>query len=444
MEMKVEIISEEVIKPSSPTPPHLKSLKLSLLDQLAPPIYVTLVFFYPTHHHHLNNTNTSLLLLKQSLSQILTTFYPLAGRVNLRDSSSFIDCNDSGAAFVEARVHGTRLSQLLQDPNMDELKKLEPVDPLAWRIRRDQDHDHEEEEEEEKSLLAVKVSLFECGGMAVGVSIFHKVADGTSMVAFINAWAAACRGDDTAKPNFFDLASCFPPTDAALVHTQHVGVVETGNIVTKRFVFSDDKIAELKRRSSSSATRVEAVSAYMWQLFMEVARSSAAAAGTTTSTQPSSFVALHAVNLRPRRNPPLAEDAFGNCWRPALAAADGEYYSDLATKLRVSIRSIDDEFIKKVENGEYLREQARLAGMFSSGGVEFLNFSSWCGFPVYKVDFGWGKPAWVCTTTLPFKNVVILINTPSCGQRIEAWINMLHHDMNVFQHHLNNFLITTC
>ncbi|KAJ9542120.1 hypothetical protein OSB04_028626 [Centaurea solstitialis] len=39
--MEIEIISKESIKPSSPTPHHLKTFELSILDQLVMDPYVT-------------------------------------------------------------------------------------------------------------------------------------------------------------------------------------------------------------------------------------------------------------------------------------------------------------------------------------------------------------------------------------------------------------------
>lgn len=83
--MKVEIISKENIKPFSPTPHHLKNFKLSLLDQLIPAPFVPMLLYFrnndsgtPKHVH----VQEILVLLKQSLSQTLTRFYPLAGVIN--------------------------------------------------------------------------------------------------------------------------------------------------------------------------------------------------------------------------------------------------------------------------------------------------------------------------------------------------------------------------
>ena len=46
MVTNLEILSKEMIKPSSPTPHHLRNLQLSLLDQIAPSAYIPLIFFY--------------------------------------------------------------------------------------------------------------------------------------------------------------------------------------------------------------------------------------------------------------------------------------------------------------------------------------------------------------------------------------------------------------
>ncbi|KAM5565285.1 hypothetical protein ABKV19_019355 [Rosa sericea] len=118
--MVVKIISKECIKPSSPTPQHLKTHKLSLLDQFIPSIYVPMILFYPIHPNptaSANSANTSQRskLLKQSLSETLTSFYPLAGRI--RDNLS-IDCNDEGASYTEAEVESLNLSEFLNHPDV--------------------------------------------------------------------------------------------------------------------------------------------------------------------------------------------------------------------------------------------------------------------------------------------------------------------------------------
>ncbi|XVF49688.1 hypothetical protein PTKIN_Ptkin04bG0033200 [Pterospermum kingtungense] len=124
MELKVQFISRETIKPSSPTPHHLRTHKLSLLDQQAPPVYVPILLFYsPTTD--ISPTKKSC-LLKNSLSKTLTYFYPFAGRI--KDCYT-IDCNDEGATYIEAQIDSD-MSVVLKEPGIDLLLQLLPCDPL--------------------------------------------------------------------------------------------------------------------------------------------------------------------------------------------------------------------------------------------------------------------------------------------------------------------------
>ncbi|KAL0296362.1 UNVERIFIED_CONTAM: hypothetical protein Sradi_6688300 [Sesamum radiatum] len=61
-----------------------------------------------------------------------------------------------------------------------------------------------------------------------------------------------------------------------------------------------------------------------------------------------------------------------------------------------------------------------------------FNFTSLCRFPLYGADFGWGKPVWVASAGLRYKNVVTFMDTAT-GEGIEAWINLRHEDMEKFE-----------
>ena len=62
----MEVISIEKIKPSSPTPNHLRIYNLSLLDQMIPSVYVPLVLYFCSDDDN-NNNDDRIQHLKESL-----------------------------------------------------------------------------------------------------------------------------------------------------------------------------------------------------------------------------------------------------------------------------------------------------------------------------------------------------------------------------------------
>ncbi|KAL7193800.1 hypothetical protein ACSBR2_025433 [Camellia fascicularis] len=116
--MEVELISKEIIKPSSSTPPHLRTLRLSLLDQNAGLSYTPVILYYPKRDANFNVDEKLINQLKDSLSETLALFYLLAGRVEDRLT---IDCNNEGILFSIARELLTA-----QSPNLQSLGYLLP------------------------------------------------------------------------------------------------------------------------------------------------------------------------------------------------------------------------------------------------------------------------------------------------------------------------------
>lgn len=145
--MEVQVISREYIKPSSPTPTHLKTFKISLLDQLTPPAYVPTVFYYPISEANYNIKQV-LSRLKTSLSETLSHFYPLAGR--LKDHMSF-DCNCEGILFIETQVN-CHMSEFLKQPKLEVLHQFVPY------------QDFVPEPETTIGQLAIQVNVFDFGG----------------------------------------------------------------------------------------------------------------------------------------------------------------------------------------------------------------------------------------------------------------------------------------
>lgn len=209
-------------------------------------------------------------------------------------------------------------------------------------------------------------------------------------------------------------------------------------IVTKRFIFNKSNIAALKKKATADEalflnqrppSRVETVSGFLWKRIMAIAHQK-------PPTKAKRFAVIQAVNLRNRMDPPLPSHSFGNLWWFATADAeiDEEHeFPSLVAKIRKSIKEIDSDYIKNLQDTEKsMMAKMKMGQMVYSGEVELCSFTSWCSFPLYESDFGWGKPVWVCSPGRPYKNVVLFVNT-SDGEGIEAWVNLEENDMSVFE-----------
>ncbi|XP_021283392.1 vinorine synthase-like [Herrania umbratica] len=421
--MEVQIISRETIKPSSPTPHHLRTHKLCLFDQLTSPTYIPTLLFYSARDGSPRNCISD--NLKKSLSKALTHFYPLAGRI--KDGLT-IDCNDNGATFVEAQV-ARDISFVVEEPEIEVLQQLLPCDPLR--------HLPQTQPSTDQVLLAVQVNHFACGGVAICVCISHVVADAAAAANFLRGWAEVACGANIIEGVIYDCSSLFPPRDISLFY-RVMGILNDKNnvgspadkVITKRFFFDGSKIAALRNEmgdelNSYHPTRIEAVTALIWEALI-------AATAENVITTPTR-AASNTVNLRKRMNPPLPPQCIGNACFFAMVSTpieNIENRTSLASKIRESIKEVDDDYIRRIFTGDgcfHNLMEKTFEEFEKSSNIGLFSFSSWCRFPFYETNFGWGKPIWF-GTTMRTNRTAYFIDT-SDGEGIEAWISLTKGEM---------------
>ncbi|KAI3956575.1 hypothetical protein MKW98_008872 [Papaver atlanticum] len=438
--MKVEVVSREILKPSSPTPTHLKSYNLSLLDQVSPPFHVPLILYYQINDSDASSSKSVRVLcdlLKRSFAEALTIYYPFAGRVN---ENMIVDCNDDGIDYSEAKVSHCRLQKFIQESNIVELEK--PFLPFNPSDGNNSD-----------ALLAVQVNVFEeCGGIALGLCFSHKVADASSFTAFVTHWAAIARGTpEQVEVPVFKLSSLFPPKDV-LKNLVSPASYSKEEMVTKKFVLEPSIIDELKRKAvigSTSTngesysiaqehkpvTRIEAVSAFLWKCFIDMDLSK------NKGVPFKVYTASYSVNMRSKIVPPLPSNSIGNMQTITAAVSmftsdtEKDQYTNLVGKVKNAIRMIDGGHVKELQTTDALLNNMELMKeQISSGQRVNMHFNSWLGNSLHKTDFGWGKPALMSICKLAFKNLVFLLDKSSGDGGIEAWVSLSKEDMTIFEH----------
>ncbi|KAL0794641.1 hypothetical protein Bca101_066018 [Brassica carinata] len=422
MEMKLEILGREVIKPASPSPQDF--LQLSLADVYGPATYVSTIFFFKSVSGESREIISG--RLKTSLSQTLSRFYPLAGRME----GHKIICNDEGAVFTEARTD-LLLSDFLKN-NTNSLPEFLPTiapgeSAGTW------------------PLLSVKVNFFGSGsGFAVTVFVSHRICDAASVLTFVSGWAATAKAksnDVAMNIPTFATTTIYPPPPSSFQSSSMDGLYEVGSkCVTNRFLFKSSKIAELKRKATSETvpvpTRVEAIMSLMWRCATISTRSNSAVPKSTLMIQP--------MDLRLRLpSAVLPKDAVGNLQASFFLKKDSESEMDIAEFV--------DEFRKAKEGvNEMIRENLATNITATTLGLNLLShmgklvselkpdtdvypMSSWCRKPFYEVDFGCGCPVWIGFTghIMETTAFVLLIDSKD-GEDVEAWISLPEQDMSVF------------
>ncbi|XP_050214993.2 stemmadenine O-acetyltransferase-like [Mercurialis annua] len=438
--MEIERISESFIKPSSPTPIQLKTYNICLIDQfLMYGVDIPLLFFYSINEDSISESSH---LLKQSLSETLTHYYPLAGRI--KDHLS-VDCNDEGVYYAEARAN-IRLSEYFS--RSDFIVLMDSFMPREVSCR---------ESSPGSFVVTIQVTTFACGSIAIGLFCSHMVMDAASLTSFIKAWAASTLSNPnpntkeaiTDTPNF-DGAAIFPHYDAfpreATMSSFDGPFLKPGKLASRSFVFDESSLSLLKAQAINSRvenpTRIEAVTSFLFECISEIL--------TEKSGISKPFAFTYLVSWKRKVIPRLPENLFGNfIWMASgLSPPEETKLSSLVCKVREAIWKINSDFVKdNIQSDGAFSKLAKTIKEtrkeFTSSefpnGVNFVMVSSLCNLGLYEVDFGWGKPVWVTCVDVPIddsSNVLLnsmVIMDSRIGKGIEAWVFMDEQELRLLE-----------
>ncbi|CAL4964748.1 unnamed protein product [Urochloa decumbens] len=378
---EVKVVESSLVAPSEPTP--RKGLWLSHLDLLmaykghTPTIYL--------FHSNVGATSDffDVARLKEAMAKALVAFYPLAGRLGVDSSGrTEIDCNGEGALFVVAR----------SDVTIDEIKDVKPSPVLRRELVP--------RVEPSSVVMAVQVTFFRCGGVALGTALHHASVDAVSAFHFLQTWSAFSRDGDRAAVELpcHDrtlLRARSPPAihpDAlSMFHAKLPLSDPSGPITTRVFPISKEQVASLKRLCGGGASTFCALSALVWRCACAARRLPPDAEARLTFS----------ANIRRRVTPPLPERYFGNALvragvsaavRDIVAASASEALASVAGRIGATVHRMQDVMVRSAID---YYETAEVGGRSPAKGTlpeTDLQVTSWLGMPAYDADFGWGKP----------------------------------------------------
>ncbi|MCO5603349.1 hypothetical protein L7F22_057499 [Adiantum nelumboides] len=167
------------------------------------------------------------------------------------------------------------------------------------------------------------------------------------------------------------------------------------------FILPFSAVKQLKLEDGGVHTSYEVICAHIWK-HVSVARQ-------RPSYEPTYFSVL--ANCRPRLKPPLPSSYFGNAIRGDMTMTTtgkifGESLHDIASRIHDIVVAIVQDSLVDFMNWAELPGND-LANPHTPKGGAILVASS-PRFPVYDVDYGWGKPSAVTSPKVPGDGEVVL------------------------------------
>ncbi|CAO3568710.1 unnamed protein product [Mortierella alpina] len=392
-------------KHGRPPPPAV--VLLHDLDLISPPVQIHNHHFYRPAPHL--NASAVIDTLKTSLAEALELCPPVAGTVRTNDQGQ--PC----IAMDAENIQGTPFQVCISNtPYEGDSEDLSPrTDMLLPPL---------------SSSLAVKVTQFSCGTIAVGSSIHHQVADLRAFLDFLELWALIARGesidfgripDDWSRnpgrffPKVEPTAQTLPPPPPFTVLPAPANgppaILMQPSVIT-RWKFSQGSLRHLK------ADFLPAASSGLW-ISSGDALASLLCGAITRAREGGNVPRVEGRTNADSPYESIAMAADGRGRAPEGNMAKGRYYGNFnplwnATVARSDLLSLSCEAAARVAvavrgalNLQLSPEAiARKISFFEdpqntqpSGRIVWkadIILTNWCRFDLQgpKLDFGWGKP----------------------------------------------------
>lgn len=384
---EVRVVRKTIVKAAGPLPEkHI--ISLSNLDLLSGRFPVTYIYFY-RRTHSVHSINKSLM---DSLSQCLRHFYPFAGRIseNTKSSEPEIICDNSGALVVEAQASIPLKEFDFYDLSQSLQGKLVSID--------------------HHFPVQVQITTYVCGGVSMTFTFDHALGDASAFSKFLVTWSEiAMKKPISCSPDHSrNLQARFPPSydpslDEAFISCtmEDIRTMPTINILLKRLYYIDyssiDRLQRLASANGNKRTKIEAFSAYIWKVMVNVNR----------NHNYCKIGWLVDGRTRLSKNQNSMSNYIGNVLSLAFAESDA---TDLEQGSIADIADIIHKTITMGTTEAHFRNlidwiECHRPGLMLSKSVLGLSgpalvISSGRRFPVAELDFGFGSPVLgtVCST----------------------------------------------
>ncbi|CAI0442031.1 unnamed protein product [Linum tenue] len=412
----VTAVKKELVAAVLPVQEHW--LPLSNLDLLLPPVDVGVFFCYPH-----GGGDAAAAVLKKGLAQALVSYYAFAGELVMSSGGEpELLCNNRGVEFSEAYADVALRELDLYNPDDSVEGKLVPL--------------------KNGGVLAVQVTKLRCGGLVVGCSFDHRIADAYSFNMFLVSWAESAQSRPISTLPSFRRSLLNPRRplshNSAALDDMYIPVSSlppppppSSVLISRIYHVSSDSLLNLqslantnnKNKNNNRFSKLESFCAYLWQL---VARSTLGNDDVVSKMgivvdgrsrlgdQMGSYVGnVLSIPYGGKRVGELVGNSLGH-----VAGGVHEFLSGGASR---------DHFLGLIDWVEAHRPEPAVSKIYSAGNADGPAFvvSSGRGLPVGRVDFGFGLPVFG-SYHFPWGGAAGYVMPMPCPKGNGDWVVYMH------------------
>ncbi|MQM17063.1 hypothetical protein Taro_050029 [Colocasia esculenta] len=360
--------------------------------------------------------------VKAGLGAALEHFYPLAGKLGKDEEGVLrVECDGEsvlGAEVLEAAAEGVEVAELAVGDAPSFLQELVPYSGIMNL------------EGLHRPLLAVQFTKLK-DGLAIGCAFNHAVLDGQSTWHFMGAWAELCRGSPTISLQPLHDRTRVRSTRVKLDLPESAAAHEQGDpagppkpLREKIFTFSEKATNKLKSEAnarlpagSKPLSTFQSLGAHVWRAVCRARR---------LSPEDITVFAIF-TDCRKRVDPPMPENYFGNLIQAIFTVtATGLLLANPAEFAGGLLQQVIDGHDNKAICARLDQYEASpKLFYFRDAGINCVAVGSSPRFPVYDVDFGFGKPERVRSgANNKFDGMMYLYAGRDGGRSIDAEITL--------------------
>ncbi|WRX19855.1 hypothetical protein QQP08_012342 [Theobroma cacao] len=413
----MKILEFTRIKPSPDSPKSAAelSLPLTFFDIFwfkLPP--VERLFFYQINNSTPAYFNSVILpKLKHSLSLTLLHYLPLAGNLKWPSTSPkpiILYTPNDGVSLTVAESAAD--FNLLSSKGIYEAVELHPLTPEL--ITSD----------DSASTIALQITLFPNMGFCIGITAHHAVLDdvrGLDLdMLYLNQWLASIGSDsDTINKSLKIL-----PNKG-----------EAPNLVRATFEITREDFKKLRDRAlaqlSDSGKELH-LSTFVLTLAYVTRCIVKARGGEDDRNVGVGFT----IDCRPRLNPPVPENYFGNCNTITGDLFKARDFLD-ENGFGLAVHKVSGMVKVLMEKGPLVGIENKLSTVlnFSEEIAKSMQIISVAGSPrfeVYGSDFGWGKPLKVVVVSIDKNEAISMAESRDGSRGVEVGLALKKHEMEFF------------